>query len=82
MKLKDFKYCIIVDKNDRPMAWDNVSKQVCYCCNENMRDYIHPVKVVTIKTARAQIQKTIKNRKSWGFDVDEYCIMPVKVTHK
>ena len=82
MKFKDFKFVIITDKNNRPMSWSSVDNQVCYCDDENWLDDIHPIKVITKKTAKQQIKKSIENRKSWGMGHSkfDYKMMPVDPT--
>jgi hypothetical protein len=79
MKFKDYKKCIIVDEKNRPMSWSPRDEQLCYCNDEYYLDWIFPIKIVSIKTARKQIRNTIENRKLWHMDDDtQYKLMPVK----
>jgi hypothetical protein len=79
MKSKDFKYFIIVDENNWPMAFSESDEQICYCNNGKWGDDIFPVVIVTEKQAKEQIKKSKKYRNKWGWDIPGYRLMPVKV---
>jgi hypothetical protein len=85
MKLKDFKYCIVVNGDNKPMSFSQSDEQFCFADNEIWEDELFPLKIVTIKTARKQIEISTQNRKKWGFDKTHpttYRIMPVLLTQK
>lgn len=82
MKAKDFTHCIITNETNRPMSWSGRDQQLCLCDDgddDHWKGDIHPVRVVTIETAKKQIARTKANRIKWGFNAGEYKIFPVKL---
>lgn len=80
MKYKSYKYVIVADKDERPMAWGD--EQLCYCDNERWEDDIFPIKVITKQTAEKQIKRSIVYRKGRRFEPmtkrEDYLLMPIK----
>ena len=50
MKFKEFKYCIIVDENNRPMAWNPADGQLCYVSDEYYEDDVLSEKIFLSST--------------------------------
>lgn len=79
MKRNNFKKFIIVDSDNRPMAFGKGQEQLVYCNRRkaDRRLSNSPVIVYTEKQANEAISKTIDFRKSYGYDIDNYYLMPV-----
>jgi hypothetical protein len=64
---------IIVDENDKPMTWQERSKQLVYTSKRgNSRLFLDSY---TEKEAHDLIMQTIDNRKKWGMDTNGYYLM-------
>lgn len=76
MKALEYKKFIVVDEDDRPMAFDG--DQLCFCHTEDWQDDAWPVRIYSKETARRYIKKSIEFRKKNGFSDGQYKLMPVK----
>lgn len=71
-----YTHVIITDESGKPMAWDEVSKQICYCTDNNWESTPFPVTTYTIKKAARLITKSVRNRKRWKMGETKYKTMP------
>jgi len=55
---KKYPYVIITDESGKPMAWDDIGKQLAYCTDETWQDEHHPVQTYTTNKAAKLIYKS------------------------
>ncbi len=83
MAKKIFKYVIITDEDNRPMAWSENSFQLCYCTDHSWKGSTpHPVEAYTIAKAIRLIEKSKAMRKKNNFSPTVYKTMPFNNTLK
>lgn len=58
MAKKKFTHVIITDETGKPMAWDEIGKQLAFCTNNDWIDEHHPVTAYTINKADKLIYKS------------------------
>lgn len=80
MTTEKFTHFIIVDKDGKPMAWNQ--DQLCYCTDQYWQDDHHPVRVYKKATAMKLIAKTIKFRIEGKMNPGVYKLMPVYKTNQ
>lgn len=73
---KNFKDVIITDDENRPMAWDEYSKQLCYCTDSEWIDIPHPVETYSQSKATKLIRKSFEYRAKNNLSPTEYKTMP------
>ncbi len=74
MNLKSYKKFIIVDEDNKPMAFSG--DQLCYCHNQKAPVQF-ALQAYPLKTAQALIKKTIAFRRRHGFSIGKYYLMPI-----
>lgn len=74
MNYKRFKYYIVVDGDNKPMAFDG---NQFYYCNTERANSPFPLKYYTEKKARELIRKSNDWRVKKGFQIDEMRLMPI-----
>lgn len=74
--INDFSRFIVVDEDNKPMAWDK--DQFCYCTNSHWQDDHFPIRTYSKKYAMELIKRSIAFRKKNKFvDLGDYLLMPV-----
>lgn len=81
-RIKKYKYVIIVDENNRPMAWDELGKQLAYCTNDRWEDEHHPVVFYTILKAKKLIAKSTINKRINNLSPIKYFTMPFDLNYR
>lgn len=79
---KKYKYVIITDESGKPMAWDDIGKQLAYCTNSNWQDEHHPVRFYTVAKAKRLIDKSMSSRRKRNPTTEfKYLTMPFELTY-
>lgn len=77
MSIQKFKKVIIIDLDGgKPMVWDERSKQLVYCTNQDWKDKHTPLRAYSQTKAKELIRKTKLHRSRWKMSTGDYKLMP------
>jgi hypothetical protein len=75
-KLSDYKKFIVISSDSHmPMTFDG--DQFCYCSNSNWQDEHWPVKLYSMRRAKALIKKSVATRRKIRDTETNYLLVPV-----